>query len=265
MGLSSYRYAGRQLLRSIPRPNFWRAPTDNDTANAMPARYGQWKLASQYSSRRNYDDGAFLPPDVQQGDGCLTVTYTHRLPTQPEAFCTLSYTVTGDGTVETTLHYDPVAGLSELPEFGVLLDTFPELSHLRWYGLGPEETYWDRKHGAKLGIYETTAQQSMAKYLVPQECGNRSGVRWAELTDARGHGLRFEGEEMNLSALPYSPYELENATHPNELPPVYHTVVRASLAQMGVAGDNAWGARTHPEFLIPSEQPLTFTFRMRGL
>ena len=102
-------------------------------------------------------------------------------------------------------------------------------------------------------------------YLVPQECGNRTGVRWAEVTDYRGRGIRFTGDGMEFSALPWTPHEIENAAHGYELPPVYSTVVRASLMQMGVAGDDSWGARTHDEYLIDVSKPLRFEFSFEGI
>lgn len=264
-GLVSYRYAGKELLKNIPQANFWRAPTDNDMGNAMPARYGQWKLASMYNRIINFGDGNFGEPEIMIRPDAVTVVYSYRLPTTPAASCKLAYTVLPDGTVQTTLSCTPPAELGDMPEFGVMFKMDADYDRLKWYGLGPDETYADRCHGAKLGIYESTAQESMAKYLRPQECGNRLGVRWATVTDAKGHGLYFTGDKISFSILPYTPHELENAAHPFELPPVHYTVVRASLAQMGVAGDDTWGAHTHPEYLLPAGQPLEFTFTMKGI
>ena len=119
--------------------------------------------------------------------------------------------------------------------------------------------------GARLGIFRTTAGENLAHYLVPQECGARIGVRWAEVTDFRGRGLRFSGDAMTFSALPYTPHELENAAHEYELPPVHYTVIRAAQMQMGVAGDNSWGARTHEEYLLDVTGRKTFTFSFEGI
>ena len=98
----------------------------------------------------------------------------------------------------------------------------------------------DRKEGARLGIYETTAEQNLSRYLVPQECGNRCGVRWAKVMDRRGRGMAFAGDELSVSVLPWTPHELENAAHAYELPPVHYTVVRVALQQMGIGGDDSW-------------------------
>ena len=108
----------------------------------------------------------------------------------------------------------------------------------------------------------------MAPYLVPQECGNKENVRFAELTGEDGIGLRFESENESgccFSALPYSPHQLEEAEHVYELPRPVHTYVRLSMAQMGVAGDNSWGALTHPEYLLPDDRDLRFRFSFRGI
>jgi beta-galactosidase len=172
----------------------------------------------------------------------------------------------GDGTLEGTLQCDPPKELGDLPEFGVIFRMDADFDRLRWYGLGPEETYADRQKGAKLGIFETTAQASMAEYLVPQECGNRAGTRRARITDKNGRGLAvWAPQPFNLSLLPYTPHELENAKHPYELPAVHYSVVRLSLVQMGVGGDDSWGAHVHPEFCPHSGRPLTFTFYLKGI
>ena len=105
----------------------------------------------------------------------------------------------------------------------------------------------------------------MAGYLVPQECGNKTEVRYAEITDIRGRGIRFEGDSLSLSVLPYTPHELDNAAHPNELPPVHYTYARVGLAQMGVGGDDTWGARTHPEYRIDNSKALELKFSFRGI
>ena len=105
----------------------------------------------------------------------------------------------------------------------------------------------------------------MAKYLVPQECGNKVGVRYAKVTDDRGRGLLFSGDELSFSALPYTPHELENAAHPYELPQVHYTVVRVALAQMGVGGDDSWGAYTHPEYLLNADGKIEFSFSFKGI
>ena len=263
-GLVSYVYGGREMIKAIPKPNFWRAPTDNDNGNQMPFRYAQWKLASMY--QLNGIPGSKEPnPAIVQDADKVTVTYTYYLPTTPESSCEVTYTVTGDGTVHTALSYDPPKGIHDMPEFGMLFKFDADYENLTWYGYGPAETYCDRERGGKLGIYQNKVADNIAQYLVPQECGNHTHVRRASVTDNLGRGIEFSGKELSFSALPYTPHELENAMHSYELPPVYYTVVRVALQQMGVAGDDSWGARTHDEYLIDVTKPLELHFSFRGI
>lgn len=264
-GLVSYRYAGKEMIEKIPMPNFWRAPVDNDNGSMAPARYAQWKIASMYISHRNGGMFDNVPTKVEEKDNTVTVTYTYFMPTTPASKCQVAYTVFGDGTIETKLMYDPVEGLPDMPEFGMMFWFNADYDNLIWYGMGPDETYADRRHGAKLGIYSNKVADNMAKYLVPQECGNKVGVRYARLVDAKGRGMMFEGDELSFSALPYTPHELENAAHVYELPQVHHTIVRVALAQMGVGGDDSWGSLVHPEYHIDVTKPLEFTFRFKGI
>ena len=165
-GLVSYKYAGKEMIEAIPKPNFWRAPTDNDCGNLMGMRYGQWKIASMYLSHKDFRQGPYGPgntPEVEEKEHSVKVTYTYLLPTTPLAECKLAYEVYGDGRVKTTLTYDPVKELGDMPEFGVIFKFNADYDHVEWYGLGSAETYADRKKGAKLGIYENSGQRQHSK------------------------------------------------------------------------------------------------------
>ena len=280
--LTAYRYGGKEMLDAFPVPNFWRAPTQNDTANGMPARYGVWKLASLY---RWYPGLAAIPggryfPEINETEHYVDVTYDVNVAASAEGrVCRIRYRVSGDGVVRVKMTMN-AEGLPEMPEYGMLLRMDADYDHVEWYGLGPDETYADRTQGAKLGLYERAVRDGVARYLVPQECGSQLGVRWAKVTDERGRGLLFLGGTaadtipgmtgaarggMSFSALPYSPHEMEAAGHPFDLPEVHHTWIRCSLAQMGIAGDDTWGARTHEEFLLPKGRNMTFEFAFRGI
>lgn len=267
-GLVGYRYGGQELLKSSPLPNFWRAPTDNDRGNFMPQRYAQWKIASMYLSA-NYS------PEIKElnsrrrisenADGSVSFKTTYEMPTEPKSRCEVRYTVYDDGTINVRLTYEPLSEMLPMPEFGMLFKMDADYDVFRWYGLGPEENYCDRHSGAKLGIWEIGVKENLSHYLIPQECGNRTGVRWAEIRNARGRGIRLFGENLEVSALPWTPHELENALHENELPPINHTVVKCSLMQMGVGGDDSWGAETHDEYLVRSSEKKEFSFSFRGI
>ena len=271
-GLVSYKYAGKEMIEAIPKPNFWRAPTDNDSGNLMGMRYGQWKLASMYLSHKDFRQGAYDPanmPEVEVNEKSVKVSYTYIMPTTPTSECKLSYEIFGDGRVKTTLTYDPVKELGDMPEFGVIFKFNADYDRVEWYGLGEAETYADRKKGAKLGIYANKVADNIARYMVPQECGAKEEVRWAKVTDRKGRGMLFEMDENNgpmmFSALPYTPHEMENAMHPYELPEVHYTVVRVAKDQMGIGGDDSWGARTHEEYLLKTDKKMEFSFVFKGL
>ena len=266
LGMVSYVYGGVEMLpNTIPLPNFWRTPTNNDSGNMMPQRYAQWKIASMYVTTRQDQRFADTSPRVDKNDNNIAITYTYFMPTTPQSSCEVTYRVFGDGTIETTLSYDPVKELGDMPEFGMMFKLDADYDTVKWYGLGPQETYEDRQHGGKYGVYENKVADNIAEYLVPQESGNKCRVRYAKVMDKKGRGMLFFGDELSFSALPYTPHELENATHHFELPPVHYTVVRVAKKQMGVGGDDSWGAHTHPEYLLDASEKMEFTFCFRGI
>ena len=266
LGMVSYVYGGVEMLpNTIPLPNFWRTPTNNDSGNMMPQRYAQWKIASMYVTTRQDQRFADTSPRVEKNDNNIAITYTYFMPTTPQSSCEVTYRVFGDGTIETTLSYDPVKELGDMPEFGMMFKLDADYDTVKWYGLGPQETYEDRQHGGKYGVYENKVADNIAEYLVPQESGNKCRVRYAKVMDKKGRGMLFFGDELSFSALPYTPHELENATHHFELPPVHYTVVRVAKKQMGVGGDDSWGAHTHPEYLLDASEKMEFTFCFRGI
>ena len=264
-GLISYMYGGVEMLERVPVPNFWRAPVDNDNGNLMQLRYAQWKIASMYVSTKRADHPNADAPKIEKLDHSVRVTYIYYMPTTPASSCEVSYEVFGDGTIQTTLTYNPVKELSDMPEFGMMFKLNADYDTVQWYGLGEQETYADRKRGGKLGVYENKVADNMAEYLVPQECGNKCDVRYAKVVDKKERGMIFFGDELSFSALPYTPHELENAAHHYELPQVHYTVVRVAQQQMGVSGDDSWGARVHPEYLIDVSGRKVFTFCFRGI
>lgn len=266
LGMVSYVYGGVEMLpNTIPLPNFWRTPTNNDSGNMMPQRYAQWKIASMYVTTRQDQRFADTSPRVEKNDNNIAITYTYFMPTTPQSSCEVTYRVFGDGTIETTLSYDPVKELGDMPEFGMMFKLDADYDTVKWYGLGPQETYEDRQHGGKYGAYENKVADNIAKYLVPQESGNKCRVRYAKVMDKKGRGMLFFGDELSFSALPYTPHELENAAHHFELPPVHYTVVRVAKKQMGVGGDDSWGSHTHPEYLLDASEKMEFTFCFRGI
>ncbi|EEH64565.1 Beta galactosidase small chain [Gleimia coleocanis DSM 15436] len=271
-GPISYRFGevgrgpddGRQLLAVPPRPCFWHAQTSNERGWQSTFVDGQWLLASRYA--RTLPDAM---PTLTYSDNAAVVTYVYELPTVPVSQAEVAYAVSATGRIEVTVEVTPGDGLTDMPEFGVLLAAPKELQQMHWYGEGPVECYVDRRLGTRLGIHDALVADQQVPYLRPQESGNRTGVRWVEVVDESGSGLRFDCAGslfgMEFAAQPYSPYEVENARHSFELPPVSYTWLRPALMRRGVGGDNSWGARTHPEFCLPVGVPLRFTFAFQGI
>lgn len=272
-GLISYKYAGEEMLMSSPKPNFFRAPSDNDLGSYMPQRYAQWKIASLYAKPKDIDEKTSYPKPFSnytynEYDDKFEIAFKYNLWTNPSSTCELSYTVFADGLVDVKLSYEVVKELGDMPEFSVMFKLDADRNYIKWFGLGPDENYVDRKSGAILDLYESTVENSLSKYVVPQECGNREEVRYCCITDRKKRGLKFiyKNEYFNFSALNYTPNQLEEAMHEYELPRPVHTVVRISKAQMGIGGDDSWGAKTHDEYLLDiSKNRIDFEFSFIGI
>ena len=253
--LTSYCWKGVEMLFSQPQPNFWRAPTDNDRGCRMPFDYAKWNTAGLYARLK-------LSQARQEKDR-VVIEGRYLLPAGEEI--SQSFSITGDGRVEVSLKY-----LGEekeaVPDFGFLMKLPVRFGQVEYYGMGPEENYCDRCQGARLGIFRYNAEENMTEYSIPQECGNRTGVRWAKVTDGQGHGMVFFGSpEMDCTVVPYTPHEIENAYHSYQLPPVYETVVKCSAGQTGIGGDDSWGAKTHPEYWRQLEKGTEFKFVFQGI
>ncbi len=252
-GFLSMRVNGKEMFDLQPKPNFWRAPTDNDMGNMMVLRMGQWELSSRYNA----------VVDFKAEDN--KVIFTHLLGGHKDLYMNTSYTVFDDGSVKIEMDFPGVENGQDMPAFGMMFTLPADYENVRYYGEGPDECMIDRRSGAKLGFYEFKASENFTPYLMPQECGNRTGVRLAKVTDERGHGIMLASKNMELSVLPYTPFEIENALHIHELPDIHHTVIRANLIQMGVGGDDSWGAKTHEQYTVKSDKPMHFEFYIAGI
>lgn len=257
--LVSLKLSGRETIAVPPAPLFWRAMTDNDKGMAMGFELGAWYAASLMP--RSVEWKAEQKPDQYR------IEFTYKLNISDDVQVKVVYTVHADGSVRVHNTYKGTAGLPNLPIHALSFRTSPDFENVEWLAMGPEENYADRAFGARLCIHGSKVADTVAPYLVPQESGNRTGVRWAKLTDNAGRGFKIEasGTPVELNVSPYTAFELENAQHAYELPPVHYTVVTVAGKQMGVGGDDSWGAPVHPEYLIPSDGELTFEFVIRAL
>ncbi len=253
-GIVSLVYDGKEWVGRPMMPVYWRATTDNDKGNKFSVASSVWYGAGRFPY---YENCA-----VEEKEGSIKVTYTYALSTVPKASTEVTYEVDGRGTIHVRAVFRGQKGLPELPVFGMRLITPEAAKKFTWYGRGPEENYCDRNKGARLGIYEDTPDNNLSRYLVPQECGNRTGVRWLKVSDMEGHSIGFcaAGQPFDASVLPYTAEELESATHREELPAPRYTVVNILGAMRGVGGDDSWGAPVHPEYCISGEEELVTEF-----
>lgn len=253
-GIVSLRYEGKEMITRTPMPIYWRAMTDNDRGNNLPFRCGQWLQASMFQR--------CIDVKVTEDNYRITIEYTYALPTSPEGEVKVAYTVYDNGEIKVKCNYKGIEGLPELPIFGLAFKLSADYDTFKWYGMGPEENYIDRLHGAYLGVFEKSVAENVSKYIVPQESGNHTGVRWAKIKDKNGFGIQFFSEDspFELGVSPYTAFELQNALHHHELPPTNYTVVTIAAKQMGVGGDDSWGAPVHEEYLIDSSKDMQFQF-----
>ncbi len=256
-GISSLRYDNVEMIPRAPKTTYWRAMTDNDRGCKHGFDRGQWMAAGLFQKMTDCR--------VTEGETEVTVTMDYELPMVPVVKQTIAYTVTGDGAIRVEVTYFGQENLPTMPAFGMNFKLKETYHNFRYYGYGPEENYWDRMDGAKLGIFDGNAAANLSKYMIPGECGNRMGTRWLTVTDDNGFGLRFEAEEtpFESSVLPYSCYELEPAMHMYELPKAHYTWVRIMGCQMGIGGDDSWGAPVQRRYWLESnvDRKLVFTIR----
>ena len=255
-GIISLVYGGKEYITRTPKLTFYRALTDNDRGMGAAYRDSGW-LAASMGMR-------YVPESFQVAEEPESLQITMEYEAKyPEVFrCTVTYRMAADGKLEMMIAYPGIRCEEYLPLFGIDFKMKKELRSFSYYGYGPEENYADRMCGARLGVFYTSADKNLSQYLIPQECGNREGVRWLKLLNQEGEGLRFcaEGAPFAASVLPYSAYELENALHADELPVSRYTWVRLMAAQTGVGGDDSWGAPVHEEYRIPASKPLKLHF-----
>ena len=255
--LESYVYNGTQLVAAPLVPNFWRVPIDNDNGNGMPRRLVAWRDA--WGKRTSSKVTA-----TQSKPQLVLIRTETTIGVGTDSRCVTAYSVYGSGDVVVETTVTPGGGnVPELPRFGMQMAVPGRFDKLTWLGRGPHETYWDRKTGAAFGLYSGPVDENVHEYVRPQENGNKSDVRWMALTDDDGVGLIAVGmPTIDISAWPYTMADLEKATHVHELARRDTITVNLDYKQMGVGGDDSWGARTHPEYTLPAK-PYKYSFRLR--
>ena len=258
-GVSSLVYNGVEYITRVPKVSFFRAHTDNDTGAGYPCENAQWQIAGKCAKLLGFE--------TKENADSLEVTFKFLAPTVPSFEYKVTYIAYFDGRLGVKAEYDGVKGLSDMPVFAMDFKMKKQYDKFTFYGMGPDENYIDRNNGARLGVYTLTALENFTKYLNPQECGNRTGVRYVNVYEENGAGLNFTATEnpFEMSVLPYNAYELDNAMHRDELPDPTYTWVRIAAKQMGVGGDDSWGAPVHKEFKINSEEAMSLEFIVSSL
>ena len=282
-GPISIVYNGKEYLYRAPKPAFWRASTENDKGNRFQAKSSIWMAADLFSfctgcevteyaksfaddgdakketagacTARKYDiaDAAHRDPAAEDLEK-VSLMYTYEFPAVPGVKAEITYIVDGAGRIRTEAVYHGAKDLPDLPEFGLRLLIPEKAEAYTWEGLSGE-TYPDRKKGGTFGVH--TAKPEAAHYLVPQECGNHADTCQARIGDLR---IVMDGEPFHLCVLPYTPEELENATHRYELPDTGRTVVSVLAKMRGVGGIDSWGSDVEPPYRIPSDQEIRYSF-----
>ncbi|MNO30458.1 Beta-galactosidase [compost metagenome] len=253
--LTSLNYAGREMIALPPQPLFWRAATDNDRGTGMGFYAADWFAAS-------------LAPrcagvEVQEKEDRVAITFSYQLSISRKVKVETTYTVYNDGKIHVLSKYNGAEGLPEMPTFAHSFKLPSSYYKLHWLAFGPEENYIDRRHGARLCAFSSEVSDHVSGYLMPQESGNRTGVRRVSISNDMEKGIVISaaaGEPLECSISPFTAFELENARHRYELPPVHYTVVTVAGRQMGVGGDDSWGAPVLEEYRISSNQNLQFEF-----
>ena len=244
-------YGEKNMIQKGFQANFWRGLTDNDVANGTPTRCAIWADAGEKARLVE------LKPERSANGKEVTVTARYRLDEQSSDL-TLTYRIHPDGRVKVRMRFEPgELSLPEMPRLGMRLVLDPAYDRMTWLGRGPQENYADRKTGALVGLYQASVWDQFHPYVRAQETANKCDVRWVALRNAAGEGLLFCGDEpLNVSAwnfpmedIEYRPFNVERR-HGGSIVKKEMVWLNIDHRQMGVGGDNTWGAQVHPEYTI---------------
>jgi beta-galactosidase len=253
--LSSYKTNGQENLVSPLKPNFWRAPTDNDLGWKAPQLMAPWKDAVANAQLQSLTG-------TSTRDGA-SITAVLKLPVD-SATVSMIYLLRSDGSLQVAMHLNMSDKAPELTRIGVTFGIPGKNDGIEWYGRGPEENYRDRKTGAAVGLYKTTVNDWITPYVRPQENANRTDIRWINFADNIGKGLSVHAVDnlFAVSAWPYTQADLEATTHNYALPHENFITVNVDGFQMGVGGDNSWGYPPHKEYRILQKGEYDFAIEL---
>lgn len=262
--LAQYALKGTPVLVKGPQPAFYRAPTDNDIGAGLNRSLRNW--------RNVYESAANIQAKTEQvSKSEYRVSFTTDL-LSGTAKTEQVFTIYGDGNILVKNQYVLNKGdYKTVMRVGNDLELGKEFSKIQWYGRGPWENYWDRHTASNIGKYSQTIDQQYFPYARPQESGNKTGVRWINMQNSRGLGIRFELADsvLSVAALPYSLEQLDPAPvkkqfHSGELEKADRIFMHVDLKQLGLQGMDSWGAMPLKEYWIPAGT-YTYSYWIRPL
>ena len=274
--MESFSYKGIGLINKWPEPDFWRPPTDNDYGYDMDQKLGVWKKAGEKTMIKKAN---ISQPEI----GKVVVTFVYDIPGnkgEKIAGYVTTYTIYNSADVIIKNQFSKVSNnVPEIPRMGMQMQLPEEMMNLKWFGRGPHENYVDRKTSADVGLYESSVDDQYVPYIRPQENGYKTDTRWLTLTDEQGNGLLVSGDPLFcFAALKHihddfeSPGKLSQYrkdaksanTHTNNVKPHEFVNLNVDLAQMGVGGDDSWGAQIHPQYRL-LDKKYEYSFRIRPI
>ncbi|QEE15048.1 glycoside hydrolase family 2 TIM barrel-domain containing protein [Promethearchaeum syntrophicum] len=254
--IESYEFKGKKLISKPFKPNFWRAPTDNDLGLSKMVSIidmnTSWKKAGETQKVISITVDQPIPQLIK-------ILVKLKISNGASAFLS-EYTIYGNGVIIVHNRFTPK---KEMIKLGMTLDIPKEFEIIDWFGRGPHENYSDRKEGAAIGRFSLSIQNFVHNYIRPQENSNRCEIRWIAFTNKNKEGILFSGLPLiSASAWPYTLENLETAKHPHELINSDSITVNVDYKQKGVAGDNSWGAKPKPQYRLSKNQEYEYSFRI---
>ena len=247
--LERYIANGKDVMAQLPEPWFWRAPTDNDWGAGFQRTANAWRT----------NRGRTVDSSVEEFEDRVVVRNVRELVDAPSLFTT-TYTFMADGALQVEVEWERKGEfVPELPRLGMRMIFGQEYKCFTYYGRGPWENYSDRKESSFVGLYEQSTDEQLFPYVRPQESGNKCDVRWLELTNGEGVGVRVEGlQPLSVSAMPYRSEDLDpglskKQMHYSDIEPRREVVLHVDLAQRGLGGDQSWGAEPHDPYRLTAD------------
>ncbi len=254
--ISNYTFDGIDLLTAPAEANFWRAPNDNDLGNGMPKRTNVWKHAGRRMETK------MIQSALENNSAKVVIVCRDE---KTAATLTTTYNVYGNGVIKIRQQFSAAdTTLPEIPRIGMKFCLPGSFKKVEWFGRGPHESYWDRKTSAAIGHYSGSVWKQTFRYVRPQETGNKTDVRWMAQSNGKV-GIMAKGLPTFDGSVHQYPYEdldyiPKSQKHGKlDIKPQDHVDWLIDYKQIGVGGDNSWGAKPHHQYtLYPGDYSYTF-------